>query len=86
MQLSKEYQSIINSLNYINRGDAREITVMWVSDFKARVVQEVSTIHTVTVDRPELLDHTVAEYLVAFAEQLAKVRFRQAMIYADYTH
>jgi ketosteroid isomerase-like protein len=86
MQLSREYQSIINSLDYINRGDARELTVLWVSDFKARITQEDTTIHSIVVDRPELLDHAVADYLVLFAERLAKVRFRQAMVHADYTH
>jgi hypothetical protein len=86
MQLSKEYQSIINSLDYINGGDQREISIIWVSEYKARIVQEEMTIHSIRVERPELLDHSVADYLVAFAERLAKVRFKQYMTFGNCPH
>jgi hypothetical protein len=86
MQLSPEYKSIINSLNYINRGDARDFSIIWVSDTKARVVNENETIQSISVQRAELLDSTVAEYLVQYCELLAKVRFNQYMQYGNYPH
>lgn len=83
MILSAAYKRIIASLNYCNGGDARELSIIWVSAFKARIVHGDSTIHTVFVSEPCDLDDNVADYLDAFAERLAKVKFNQFWVYGS---
>lgn len=78
--LSLAYQSIVSSLNLINKGDAREFSIVWNLPLSARIVCDDSHIYTIRVDDPLDLDIAVAEYLIEFAANLTRKRGFQQLI------
>lgn len=76
MILSPAYQSILTSLNYINKGDARDFSLVWVSQYKCRVVHDDDPITSICVDHTDRLDQAVADWLRGYSDILAKTRFR----------
>lgn len=72
-----KYNQIIRALDYINKGHARDITIIWVSAYSARIVNDESHIKSIRVDNPCLLDNAVTAYLDQYAGALAKIRFSQ---------
>lgn len=73
-KINHQYQRIIKSLDAINKGDARELTIVWVSLYTARIVYEDTTIHTIRAGQQESLDQLVAEYLEGFLRVLTSHR------------
>ena len=72
-----KYTQIIKALDYINHGHARDISVLWVSPYAARIVNDDCHVKSIRVDFPMLLDNAVTTYLEQYAEVLAKIRFSQ---------